>query len=759
MSNPPNTPPPPPEPKRVPPPLPVADKGLSPRRQITQRVMRTPVKPGEGVAVNVPAQSAPFPVVPAPAASAPVPVPAPTPVTSPTAEPALPKTPSGKRWYAGLVDIFSKQPKAPTPTKFPTIEKHPVAAPAPQTPSITPPVSVTPPKASIQAPAPAQSAPQPVAITPPAMPSVPAPVKEAKEEAPKTKPEESNSGLFGKLFTSLSKKKPAATTPPDAPIPQRIPPQKIPATPPVKQQADLPLPGLQLDKIEPKKEVKATTEPAAPTSTPIPATPILPPKSATPQVESTKTDAVKVTPPQQVTPAQAVPVTPLPSLDTSKTEKKVGEPVQLAHSTSSPAADPTIKPKTLGRITPGFLSVKKMQADQPRARRQRAGEQPVGATLTTGTGSPADEPSATRRSIPLVVIVAMLLVMAGVGGYFIWQALRETRLTITVHSEGIQIDPQALLVLDFEQRIRMIRRDLEDRRRPIRAELKEARQSLEAASRDLNGRKQERLTLSETIENEKRKVPQILRETNESLSKFWEKEYSALDAEYDKGKEDFYQAVVAKTKELKLAFDENLDNKAPEVVANSFRLALYGAPKEIDVAKERTWVEDQLKAWRASEEDWTKRRAQIRDQSVEMRKPVGDKIDAINNRVARFEEDLAKIDSDMGMVESEVHTFELRVAAAEQKEKDALQPFYDGLLLVPDEFTRQRLILGLNGSADLRELDRRKDLLPGKYRILVRGNRDGETVWATKDFEIKEFETTPVVIETEDFKSARALLE
>lgn len=554
-------------------------------------------------------------------------------------------------------------------------------------------------------------APTPPPVLPPSpqekAPVVEAPAKAQAHAAPKLpEKKEDKPGFFQRLFGGGKKK-----VIPSGPVPHRPPPQKIPATPPVKHQAELPLPGLQA-------------------LTPVP--PVLKEAAATPDIAKPK-DANK-TPPGQKT-------------------------------------KPPVHPRVMAEksVEPGRLTVTRVEANQPRARHMDTGHEEPVVPVIPGS-EPKDDPQKPvppkkRRPIltplltPRVIFSTILILFLAIGAYFIWQILRETRLTVKIDPGDVKIEPQAVFVLDFEQRVRMIRRDLDDRRRPIREALDEAKNSYNAAATDAKARQQTKQFLIDGIDKARKEIPALLLEANKTLTAMWNKEYAQLDSEYDREENGFTATLVQHAKELKINLQLNSPVKSPEVSANAFRLALYGAPKEIDVTKERLWVEDQLKAWRAKEEDWSKRRADIRDRSTKIRKPLGGKVEEINNRIDQMQEDLKKAEDDLALVEGEEKTFADRVSEQEELFKETLPPFLSDLLHVPEEFTQNRVSLGLNGGIDMRELENHHEYPPGKYRLLLRGTKDGEQYWALKEIEIKANTRNTYEIKPEDFKPARTLIE
>ena len=417
------------------------------------------------------------------------------------------------------------------------------------------------------------------------------------------------------------------------------------------------------------------------------------------------------------------------------------------------------------RVLPGTLTVSKIEADQPRRRIEATPEPPVVSSSEPKEEATKEIPTKKKRLrlssflTTKTVFSLILVLVVALGAYFIWQALLETRLMVKIDPGDAKLDPQALFVLDFDPRVKMIRRDLEERRRPLLEALEDAKNSYNAADNDYKAREQTKQFLVDSITKARAEVPAMLQQTNDTLTAMWNKDYAELDSEYAHEQDAFTERLVQRAKELKIDFQVNPTIKAPEVSANAFRLALYGAPKSIDVTKERQWVEDQLKGWKMKEDEWSKRRIEIRDRSTKIRKPLGGKVDEVNLRIAQMEDELKKSEDDIAMVKAEVETFQERVAEQEEKLKETFPPAYADLLRVPEEFLQSRVTVGLNGSIDLRELDVQHDFPPGKYRLLLRATKNGEQLWALKEIEIKQYKRNSYEVTPSDFKPAKSLIE
>lgn len=420
------------------------------------------------------------------------------------------------------------------------------------------------------------------------------------------------------------------------------------------------------------------------------------------------------------------------------------------------AAKPQEPDPAKGQIISGKFKIKKMEANQPRQRRipptpiqfPKLEKKPslfqIGWNYIRNLGKDT-----------LIRISAAIIIVGAILTFFI---MRETRLQVAINSGERTLQPEAFVVFDFTERIALLKKDLALRLEPLQASLDEAQGSLGSAQADLAGRVQSKKLLQDTIEQDEKKMSDVIQNTRDKLKSLWDEEFKKIDDGYEKSKAEFNKKIAERAQSLKLQLTKNSELDVPEVTVNSFRLALYGAPKEIDVNAQRTWAEDLLKQWRDEEAKRTEKRAGIRKQIQEVREPVGGKIEDIKTRIAGMKNEIVDIDNNLGMVKDEISRFEERVADLKKQIRDTIQPFYEDLLRVPADYLHFSYTIQPDGALDVRDIDKNREFKPGKHKLLLRAVQNGEEYWTLVDFEIKPYKTTKFTVTPDQFIPARSLL-
>ncbi|MFZ5806555.1 MAG: hypothetical protein ACOY3I_05070 [Verrucomicrobiota bacterium] len=418
------------------------------------------------------------------------------------------------------------------------------------------------------------------------------------------------------------------------------------------------------------------------------------------------------------------------------------------------AAKPKEEEPSQGKLLPSRLKIKKIEPNQPRQRKTPVVQLPKPEYQPSRFSSFGLQIKNFGRD-NLVKATIAILIISGIVLFFL---LRETRLQVAIDSGTLQLQTEAHVVLDFSERITMVQRSLEERLEPLRQALEEAEASLGAAQADFAGRSQSKKLLTDTLDQDEKKMSGLIHSTRGELNNLWDVEFKKLDDEQEKTKIALNNKIKDRAKELKIALNLSSDLDAPEVIVNAFRLALYGAPKEVDVNAQRTWVESLLQEWKQMETKLSEKRADLRAQVQKVREPLGGQIDDIQKRMARMREEIVGIDENLNLIQAEINRFEDRVSTLKKEMQDTLQPFYEDLLGVPKDYIRFTYSI-VNGSLDVREIEKNAEFKPGNYRLLVRATRDGEEYWCLQNFEIRAYKTTLFNITPDQFVSVRSLLE
>ncbi|GAB4242316.1 MAG: hypothetical protein OHK005_06060 [Candidatus Methylacidiphilales bacterium] len=417
------------------------------------------------------------------------------------------------------------------------------------------------------------------------------------------------------------------------------------------------------------------------------------------------------------------------------------------------------KPKGSSLITrtaDGKIRIEKLERTERRSQRAKAKVTLERVSPASGAGTqPARRPF--RYGLEIGAFLAALLVVA--LGIFIYLSLRETRVQVAITPGDIQLESEAWLVYDFSDRIDFVRADLERRKGPFKESIAEVEKNLSAAKADLAGREARMRLLREAMEQDQAEMPKTVEAQQEALRKLWAEEGPRLDREFDARQEQVNRSIRARAQELGLRLEVEEDLEAPEVYVNAFRLALYNPPKGIDATAERQWAEEQLKAWKAYEESFAERQNAIREQAIALRAEGAPKLEAVQERITARQVEIDALAEEMKEFQEEVARHENTKAGLLEEMQSLSGPFISDLAQTPSEYVHARWPIENGWRIDVRRLDKEPNLPPGSYRLMLRGNRDGEPVWAFKEFTIEEFETTQIKVSEADFTPVRSLLE
>jgi|GEM_PF-6391069 len=401
---------------------------------------------------------------------------------------------------------------------------------------------------------------------------------------------------------------------------------------------------------------------------------------------------------------------------------------------------------------PKRLSIEKVERTGTRSQRKAP---------PTPLDPKAEKAELRRKNIVGGFKIGLALLFFVVVGVLVFLSLRETRVKVAINtSPAYEIDPEVLIVTDFQERIDLLKRDLQRRQTPLRNEVSAIDQDLSAAKADYAGRAAKRKLLFDALNKDKSEIPTILEGTQKSLEKLWKEDADNLDAEYEAKKDAFNKDISGRAKQLNLTqYAPSDEMDAPEIAVNAFRLALYSAPDSVETGKEREWAEARLKSWRKFEEDWSDRQLKIKQEADALRQTVQPEIDEVKGRVVLRQEEIAAVDLEIDEFAKEVARHEGRIKESKEQLAAVSQPFYEDLLKAPNEYVLVRWKAEKLGLIDVRNLDRDPNFPPGEYRLLVRAKKKGVDYWAQKIFLVEKYKTTQVTLGDDDFLPVKALLE
>jgi hypothetical protein len=462
------------------------------------------------------------------------------------------------------------------------------------------------------------------------------------------------------------------------------------------------------------------------------------------------------------TPAKPKPAETAKAPAISKEPAKAPIPVKLSKAPSGPrtSAPPVPKPLLAGKPdAPAKPGVGVPTEDKPKSlvpQRKAADTRKPKVSLPPPTQKPKPAASAGGWLGPLK-IAAVVLALAGIG-YWIYTSNVKSEVLVRIDSGDIAVDPEVMVVFNFDGKVNLLRTDYLKRRVPLEKEVAELRVNLSSAKGDLAGRVQSRKLLEDAMSQYEKEIPEYIDKSRDELDSLWAEQGEALDREFNEFRASLHAEIAAQAESIGLNYKRNEEIDAIEVAVNAYRLALYDAPAEVDVDKQRIWAEDLLQRWRDFETDWGKRQLDIRDRAVEIKKTPGPKIKSARERIESLKDEMTALNFDIASLEREVNRYEEELETVSKELDELANPFYSELIATPKDFLLATYPMMPGGTVEIQELEDRKEMPQGEYFLLVRGTRNNEVYWALKDFRIVEKKKIVLEIKEDSFVAVRTYL-
>ncbi len=354
---------------------------------------------------------------------------------------------------------------------------------------------------------------------------------------------------------------------------------------------------------------------------------------------------------------------------------------------------------------------------------------------------------------------ALALVLLGVGiGTYLY--LRETSVIAHVVSGDLQIVDRPAVVYNFTGKLGLLKSDYAKRVNPLEEQLKGIEDDLAAAQADMAGRQERKKSLEGQISGLETEIPKYVDASQTELDALWKTQGAALDREYADTKEKLQKEIEDRAKKCGLKYERNKDIDALEVAVNSYKLALYAAPKGVKVDEERAFGEDVLSRWKKFEEGWQTRQTAIKAKALEIKKEPAPKIDETRARIDGLKNDLSSLETELASLQDEVDRYSQAKKEMEGQIEVIVQQFVTDLLAAPNDFIKMKYTIEPDATVQMHNLqDKALDLPPGNYIFFVQAKSPDQIYWAMKEFAIKEYERTQIDITRQDFVPARSFLK
>jgi hypothetical protein len=445
-------------------------------------------------------------------------------------------------------------------------------------------------------------------------------------------------------------------------------------------------------------------------------------------------------------------------IDEAKDSKK--DPIP-----ETPAA-PKVAMKFNPRGEDGKNKIEKMTLAQPR-RRLEAPITPLTVGSPTPDGSPPvitpppAESKSSSRSFLFPIIAALIVAFLGGAGWYFYDLSNRTSLNVQINPGDLEVTPQAILIYDFSERIKFIKKDYIRRKQPIEDRLDNAKFELERNQTELTRRLEEKAILDKHLQKDREALNAIITENEKKLDSIWSVEAKQINQRYEQKRLGTIKQVEERAKSLGLQYspDKTLSDSV-QAALNAYRLALYQANDQVNVLKERQWINSLLDQWVNEDADWQKEMAAVRVKAEENRKQLGSEIEESKNSIADIEPKVKKTDEDVKELQDLVNIAQTRIEEERKNSLEVFAPFYEEITRMPnnESYIRSEFKI-INNSISVKDLQHQKDLPAGKYLLLVRAFQGDEEYWATKEFTLKEKTENKISIEANDFVPVRNFLE
>ena len=364
------------------------------------------------------------------------------------------------------------------------------------------------------------------------------------------------------------------------------------------------------------------------------------------------------------------------------------------------------------------------------------------------------------QKIPKTVwltLLGLFLLVSFAGIYFL---TRETSVIGRVDLGDLQLVDQPAVVYNFSGKLDLLKSDYAKRIAPLNEQLKGIEDNLAAAKADVAARLQRKSMLEGQISSLETEIPKYIDASQSQLEALWSKQGVAMDKEYVETKAAMHREIEARAKQNGLKYERNKEIDALDVAVNSYKLALYAAPKSVKVDEERAFGEALLGRWKKFEDDWQTRQSLIKEKALEIKKQPGPKIEEAKGRIEVLRTDLASLNDELRSLQTEQDRYKQDKVELDAQVAAVTSQFGSDLMLLPKEFIKLKVSLESDTSVQMHNLQEKSlDMPPGNYIFFVRAKSGEEAYWAMKDFVIKEYERTQISITRQDFVPAQNFLK
>ncbi|CAF0689897.1 coiled-coil domain-containing protein [Candidatus Methylacidithermus pantelleriae] len=376
-----------------------------------------------------------------------------------------------------------------------------------------------------------------------------------------------------------------------------------------------------------------------------------------------------------------------------------------------------------------------------------------------GKGGQGDEEGKRVRSTfglrQLIGAAAVFL-----SSWLIYLSLRQSQVEIVWQWDQLPSPTKVYLVGDFTGDLRALRQEYRLAEEPFEQEIRVKKESLRRVESDLAGL-EERIGL---LRNEKGTVEKELKhlvEENEKKSQeIWERKGLTLERKRKQKLLALEQLIESRAQSLHLSLKLRADApKDPEVWVNAFRLALYDAPRDIPVGKERKWAEALLEDWHRSEEEYQKEKASVGKELERLRVAIRERAASYLARLRELDRRIHEAEEEKKPIETERQAGTVALDASKGR-KDSIQDNYALTIRnIPKRYVVGELSRGADGRYHWIGWDQDPKSAIRHWYLWACTEKDREQYWSLVQLPLERFTKVVLVLRPESFVRVRDLLQ
>jgi hypothetical protein len=322
------------------------------------------------------------------------------------------------------------------------------------------------------------------------------------------------------------------------------------------------------------------------------------------------------------------------------------------------------------------------------------------------------------------------------------------------------LNNEVWIVTNFSSYAYGIADDLAKDRIPLLQEIQEKQDHVQRAQADVASREERIRMIQEEIQASKDEIDTVVKQSRDATQQIWDGPGAQIDEEYTSHLNQLEKTIADRAKSLNLKYQTDDGFRSPEVWANAYRLALYGAPTGVDGVKEHQWLGDQMKQWRDFLKTLDDRKEQLREKAAELKLAPAPKIADLNAKIGELQQRIDATTAEEVPLKAELQQAQADLATAQAAEAGLDDKFYKELYAVPAGNITKRIPLATNGRFSWVDDD---PFVEGEkehnYWIFARATRaDGRQYWALHHFSIGKDQMRGLIFEPTGFISTKAIL-